>query len=141
MRAQLTLKAYPERLVFFHGQTRIAEHPRSYERRRDFEHPDHPRPLLENRFRAHQQRNLLRFLQLGPAAEPYYHQLRERRGNAHQHVARIVALSEIHGTDATARAWPTPWNTRPSVPICRQSPGPASASAHQAGRFAPDPRQ
>jgi len=102
--AQLTLKAYPHCLVIFHGQSLIAEHPRSYERRRDFEHPEHPRPLLENRFRAHQQRNLLRFLQLGPAAEPYYHQLRERRANAHQHVARIVALSEIHGPDPTARA-------------------------------------
>lgn len=103
-RAPLTLKAYPERLAFFHGDNLIAEHPRSYERRRDFEHPDHPRPLLENRFRAHQQRNLLRFLQLGAAAEPYYHQLRERRANAHQHLARIVALSEIHGVEATARA-------------------------------------
>jgi transposase len=102
--AQLTLKAYPHCLVIFHGQSLIAEHPRSYERRRDFEHPEHPRPLLENRFRAHQQRNLLRFLQLGPAAEPYYHQLRERRANAHHHVARIVALSEIHGPDPTARA-------------------------------------
>jgi hypothetical protein len=103
-RAHLTLKAYPDCVVLFHGQKLIAEHPRSYERGRDFEHPDHPRPLLENRFRAHQQRNLMRFLQLGPAAEPYYHQLRERRGNAHQHVARIVALCEIHGADATARA-------------------------------------
>src|SRR4029450_8366510 len=102
--AQLTLKAYSDRLIFFHGQNLIAEHLRSYARRRDFEHHDHPRPLLENRFRAHQQRNLMRFLQFGPAAEPYYLQLRERRGNAHQHVARIVALSEIHGPDATARA-------------------------------------
>jgi transposase len=101
---QLTLKAYPDRVVLLHGHTRVAEHPRSYERRRDFEHPDHPLPLLENRFRAHQQRNLMRFLQLGAAAEPYYQQLRERRPNVHQHLARIVALSEIHGPDDTARA-------------------------------------
>lgn len=102
--ARLTLKAYPERLVLFHRERLVAEHPRSYERRRDFEHPDHPKPLLENRFRAHQQRVLLRFLQLGPAAEAYYHQLRERRPNLHHHLARIVALSEIYGFDDTARA-------------------------------------
>jgi transposase len=101
---RLTLKAYPHRLVFLHDQRVIAEHPRSYDRRRDFEHPDHPRPLLENRFRAHQQRNLMRLLQLGPSSEPYYLQLRERRLDYHQHIARIVALSEIHGVDATARA-------------------------------------
>jgi len=101
---QLTLKAYPHRLVFLHGQKVIADHPRSYERQRDFEHPDHARPLLENRFRAHQQRQLLRFLELGPAAEPYYQHLRERRPNHYQHLARLVALSEIYGPDATARA-------------------------------------
>lgn len=102
--ALLTLKAYPRRLVFFHEQTLIAEHPRSYERRQDFEHPDHPHPLLENRFRAHQQHNLMRLLQLGPDAETYYRHLQQRRPHPHQHVARIVALSEVHGPEATARA-------------------------------------
>lgn len=103
-RTQLTLKAYPERLVLVHDQKIIAEHVRCYERRRDFEHPNHPKPLLEQRFRAQQQRTLMRFLELTHAAQAYYEVLRERRLNHHQHIARIVALSESHGVEATARA-------------------------------------
>ena len=34
----------------------LARHPRSYERHRDFEHPDHPRALLEQRRKASSQR-------------------------------------------------------------------------------------
>lgn len=102
--SNLTLKVYPHCLVVLDGQRIVAEHLRSYDRRQDLEHPDHPKPLLENRFRANQQRNLMRFLQLGPMAEAYYQQLAERQLNALQHVARILALSQIHGLEATARA-------------------------------------
>ena len=44
---RLTLKSYPERLCIYHEDRLVAWHLRSYERHRDFEHPDrHLRTLL-----------------------------------------------------------------------------------------------
>ncbi len=99
----LTLKAYPERLVILHGERIVAEHPRDYGRRRDHELPGHAEPLLHQRLRAHQQRQLIRFLTLGPAAQAYYEGLRQRRHDVMVQIQRIVALSEIHGEELVAR--------------------------------------
>jgi len=41
---------------------------------------------------------------LTPKAEAFYRGLAERRLNVLQHVRKIVALSEIHGPEQTARA-------------------------------------
>ena len=61
---RLTLKSYPDRLCIYHHDRLLARHPRSYERHRDFEHPDHPRALLEQRRKASTQRLLQRFVSL-----------------------------------------------------------------------------
>jgi transposase len=102
--ARLVLHAYPEKLCIFHHERLIAEHVRSYDRAQDFENPDHVRALLEQRHRARDQKLLQRFLQLSPLAETYYQELSQRRFNPAQHVAKIVALSEIYGMDATRSA-------------------------------------
>ena len=44
------------------------------------------------------------FLSLHPRADDYYRQLEQRRMNPLHHIRQIVALSEIHGKDAVARA-------------------------------------
>ena len=41
---------------------------------------------------------------LTPKAEAFYQQLQQRRLNVPHHVRKIVALSEIYGTDKAARA-------------------------------------
>ena len=41
---RLTLKSYPQRLCIYHEDRLVARHLRSYERHRDFEHPDPPPP-------------------------------------------------------------------------------------------------
>ena len=46
----------------------------------------------------------MRFLMLSPKAQAYYQQLEQRRMNPHQHIIKIVALSEIYGVDPVARA-------------------------------------
>ena len=46
----------------------------------------------------------MRLLTLTPKAEAFYQELRQRRLNVLHHVRKIVALSEIYGTDKTARA-------------------------------------
>jgi transposase len=97
-------RIYPERLALYHENQCVAEHARSYERHRDFELPDHARPLLEQRRRARDQQQLHRFLSLCPQAPAYYEQLRERRLNAGHHVQKALALIEIYGADKVTRA-------------------------------------
>jgi hypothetical protein len=100
----LTVKVYPERLCVYDAQTLIARHVRCWDRYQDFELPDHPKALLAQRRNAREQKLLGRFLSLSPQAEAYYKALAERRLNCAHHVQKIVALSEIYGVEATARA-------------------------------------
>lgn len=98
------LKRYPDKLRIYHSDKLIAEHLRSYERRRDFENPDHVVELLKQKRKAREQHHLTGFLMLSPIAESYYRKLQTRRFNAPHHVEKILALSEIYGTQKTARA-------------------------------------
>jgi transposase len=100
----LTLKTYPDRLCLYHQNQLVARHVRSYDRHRDFEDPDHPKPLLEQRKKARDHKLFMRFLALSPQADAYYRQLEQRRLNPHHHVRKIVALSDIYGPEAVARA-------------------------------------
>jgi transposase len=100
----LTVKTDPERICVYAGEKLIARHIRSYERYQDFEDPDHPKALLAQRKKARDQKIFMRFIALSPKADLYYRKLAERRLNPQQHVRKIVALSEIYGTDPVARA-------------------------------------
>jgi transposase len=100
----VTLKLYPDRLCLYHHEQLIARHTRCYDRHKDIENPDHPNALLEQRHNAREQKLFGRFLALSPKAEAYYQALAERRLNPRHHVQKIVALSEIYGTEAVARA-------------------------------------
>lgn len=102
--AELTLKLYPDQLCFYQQDKLIARHIRCYDRHQDFEDPDHPRALLQQRRRAADQKLLQRLLALTPKAEPFYLGLAERRLNVLMHVRKIVALSEIYGAEPTRRA-------------------------------------
>jgi len=102
--AALTLKLYPDVLCLYHQDKLIARHVRSYDRRRDFEHPDHPKALLAQRRRARDQKLLQRLLSLTPKADRFYQGLAERRLNILHHVRQIVALAEIYGSERAARA-------------------------------------
>jgi hypothetical protein len=99
---RVTLKAYPERLCIYYQDKLIARHARSYDRHQDIEDPDHPKPLLAQRRHAREQRLLMRFLALAPKAQAYYQGLEQRRLNPRHQVAKILALSDIYGIEATA---------------------------------------
>ena len=105
---RVTLKAYPDRLCIYgaadHGDQLIARHPRSYDRHQDLEDPEHVKALLAQRHTGREQRLMQRFLALSPQAGAYHEGLQARRTNARHHVRRIVALAEIHGEAAVARA-------------------------------------
>ena len=100
----LTLKVYQDRLCVYHQHKLVARHVRCYDRHRDIEDPDHPRALLAQRRNAREQKLLGRFLTLSPQAEAYYQALAQKRLNPRHHVQKIVALSEIYGAEAVARA-------------------------------------
>jgi hypothetical protein len=99
----LSLKAFTDRILVLDEHQTVADHRGCYDRGQDFELPGHMDTLLAQRLHAHQQRQLLRFLQLGPAAPAYWEGLRERRPDAKVQVQRIVALAELHGEDLVCR--------------------------------------
>jgi transposase len=101
---RLTVKRFPDRLLVYDQDKLVAEHVRRYDRNQDYELPDHVAPLLLHRKAAREQKLLLRFLALCPKAHDYYQQLEARRLNPKHHVQKIVALSEIYGSEAVARA-------------------------------------
>lgn len=102
--SKLTLKRFPDRLVVYDKEKLVAEHLRRYDRNQDYELPDHVAPLLLHRKKAREQKLFLRFVALCPKAPDYYQQLEQRRLNPKHHVQKIVALSELYGADAVARA-------------------------------------
>lgn len=101
---RVCVKSYPDRILICHDNQIIARHARSYGRRQDIEDPDHPQELLAQRRNAREQRLLMQFLALARCAQSYYEGLQQRRLNARHHVRKILALSEIYGREATARA-------------------------------------
>ena len=102
--ANLTLKAYPDRICIYCAEKLIARHARSYDRNKDIEDPDHPKILIAQRRKAGDQKIFMRFLTLSPKAQEYYRELEKRRMSPRHHVEKIVALSEIYGMEPVARA-------------------------------------
>ena len=100
----LTVKRYPDRLCFYHENKLVARHVRSYDRRQDYEHPDHPKVLLAQRRRARDQKIFMRFLSLSGKAHEYYRQMENRRMNPFHHIRQIVALTEIYPPEQVTRA-------------------------------------
>ncbi len=101
---RLTLKAFADRLCLYHAHNIVATHPRSYERHRDFENPDHVKDLLDQRRRARDAKWLLNFYALSPHSEHYHRQLALRSLNARDHVNKIVAMADIYGPEKVAAA-------------------------------------
>ena len=88
---RLTLKAHADRVCI-------------YQRDQLIEDPDHERQLLAQRASGREQRLRVHFLALSPRAQAYHAGLLDQRVNARAHVRKIVALVEIHGKEAVARA-------------------------------------
>jgi hypothetical protein len=100
----LTLKAYPDRVCIYHHDQLVAHHPRSLDRHRDLEDPEHVRVLQAQRASAREQRLMVQWLALSPRAQAYGDGLLAKRVNARGHIRKILALAEIHGRQAVVRA-------------------------------------
>ena len=101
---RLTLKAYADRVCIYDADQLLARHPRSMDRHQDIEDPDHERQLLTQRKSAREQRLLVNFLALSARAQAYLEGLEAKRVNARGHLRKILALAELHGKEAVARA-------------------------------------
>ena len=101
---RLTLKAYADRVCIYDADQLVARHPRSMDRHQDIEEPEHARQLLVQRKSAREQRLLVHFLALSPRAQAYREGLEAKRVNARVHLRKILALAELHGKEAVARA-------------------------------------
>lgn len=102
--AQATVKVYPDWVCIYVQDQLVARHHRNYDRHQDIEDPDHTKVLEQQRRHAIEQRVWLRYSKISPLAMDYYRGLVERRANAHQHVRKIVALTDICGVEAVAQA-------------------------------------
>ena len=100
----LTLKAHADRVCIYDGDQLIARHPRSMDRHKDIEDPDHEKQLLAQRKTAREQRLMVQFLALSPRAQGYLEGLEAKRVNARVHLRKILALAELYGKEAVVRA-------------------------------------
>ena len=101
---RLTLKAHADRVCIYERDQLVARHARSMDRHQDIEDPEHARQLVVQRKSAREQRLLVQFLALSPRAQAYREGLEAKRVNARMHLRKILALAEIHGKEAVARA-------------------------------------
>jgi transposase len=101
---RVTVKLYPDRVCIYLQDALIARHTRSYDRRQDISDPDHEQRLLDQRKSAREQRLLSQFLALCHHAAAYYEGLTARQLDARSHLRKILALAQIYGNEATARA-------------------------------------
>jgi transposase len=100
---KLELRLYEDRVILYDGPRLVAEHVRSYARRKDRLTPAHEREILERNRHGRRQRQLSKFLDLCEESSRYLEELKQRRPDWSTHIARINALVGIYGEDATIR--------------------------------------
>jgi hypothetical protein len=101
---RLILKAHADRVCIYEREQLVARHARSMDRHQDIEDPEHAHQLVVQRKSAREQRLLVQFGALSPRAQAYREGLEAKRVNARVHLRKILALAEMHGKEAVARA-------------------------------------
>jgi transposase len=101
---RLTLKAYADRVCIYDHDQLVVRHPRSMDRHKDIEDPDHERQLVVQRKSAREQRLVVQFLAISPRAQSYRDGLETKHVNARAHLRKILALVDLHGQQAVQRA-------------------------------------
>jgi transposase len=100
----LTLKTYADRVCIYDHDQLVVRHPRSMDRHKDIEDPDHERQLVVQRKSAREQRLVVQFLAISPRAQGYRDGLETKHVNARAHLRKILALVDLHGKEAVERA-------------------------------------
>lgn len=100
----VTIKAVPDRVLLYHGETLVAEHSRSYERNTEIVDPEHRGQMRNRRKRAREQNLEHDFLMLGTAAENFLQGLKKQQLNPRLHLHRIMALVDMLGGESVKQA-------------------------------------
>jgi hypothetical protein len=94
----LTLKARPDRVTLYHGDTEVASHVRSYGRRKDIEDQVHTKAILATKRAGRVDKQRDELLALGSQAERFLEGLVERgHGSPDHHVERVLNLVQEYG--------------------------------------------
>lgn len=100
----LTLKATGQTVCLYAGAQLIATHPRSYEKYRVIENPDHYAGLLATRKKARSAKRVEEFLALGPACAEYLKGLTAAELNLPAHLDKILEGVRDFGKPETLAA-------------------------------------
>jgi transposase len=99
IRRTLTVLADPHRLRIADGQAIIATHPRSYDKGRQIEQPDHVEALAAWKREASRHRATDRLTQAAPSSRTLLVRAAERGGNLGSMTASLLQLLERYGAD------------------------------------------
>ncbi|MBI5884459.1 MAG: IS21 family transposase [Elusimicrobia bacterium] len=100
----LTLKATGQTVLIYAGAQLLATHPRSYEKYRVIENPDHYAGLLATRKKARAAKRVEEFLALGPACAEYLKGLAAAELNVPAHLDKILECARDYGRAETLAA-------------------------------------
>jgi transposase len=93
----LTLKATPYQIDIYHHEQLVASHPRSFEKYRIFEKPEHRQLILRQKRQARQHKQRDFFLALGEVAEKFLAGLTLAGARIPYHLERIMQMVDIYG--------------------------------------------
>jgi transposase len=93
----LTLKATPYQIDIYHHQQLVASHPRSFEKHRVFEKPEHRHAILRQKRQARQHKQRDFFLALGEGAEKFLAGLTLAGARIPYHLERIMQMVDVYG--------------------------------------------
>jgi transposase len=93
----LTLKATPYQIDIYHHEQLVASHPRSFEKHRVFEKPEHRQAILRHKRQARQHKQRDFFLALGEVAEQFLAGLTLAGARIPYHLERLLLMVDIYG--------------------------------------------
>jgi hypothetical protein len=101
----LTLKAGPDRVTLYQGDTEVASHVRSYGRNKDVEDSAHTRAILQTKRAGRVDKQRDEFLSFGSQAEKFLEGLvRRSHCSPDFHIQKILTLIEDYGATAVLSA-------------------------------------
>ena len=97
LRRPLTLSASDTRVRILEGDRLVADHPRSWDRKKQIESPEHLATLADSKRKAREHRGRNRLFALCPTAEHFLGQVALHGGHLGGTTSRLLRLVDLHG--------------------------------------------
>jgi len=95
----LSMKIYPEKLLFYYDDNLIARHERSFDSNKDIVDDNHNKEYLKEKLRAREQKELADFMNFGDIAETFYKKLKDLARPTKKEIKRILALKDMYSSE------------------------------------------